>query len=53
MISPIMPRLSKQSIFFRSPYQNPVFIFPLCATRPISVIVLDFITVIIFGKEYK
>jgi hypothetical protein len=49
------PGSPKWSPSLRSPYQNPVCtaLFPIRATCPAPIILLDFITRTIFGDEYR
>ena len=45
----------KYSRTFTLPHQNPasIFLLPIRATRPAHLILLDLITRIIFGEQYK
>jgi hypothetical protein len=49
------PRSSQWSLPFGPPNQNPVNIspFPMSATRPTYLILLDLITLTILGEEYR
>jgi len=52
----ILPRSSKCSLSLRFPHQNPECISPsliICATCTTHLILLDFITQIVFGEEYR
>ena len=55
IILPSMPGSPRSSLSLRFPHQNPLYAspFPLHATFPAHFILLDFITRIIFGEEYR
>ena len=52
---PSVPRSSKWCPSLRSPHHNHscTSFFPIHATRPTHLILIDFITRIIFGEEYR
>ena len=56
IILPYIPGSSKWSLSLRFPNQNPVgtlALSPRCATCPAQFIILDWITQIMFGEEYR
>jgi len=55
IILALMPRSPKWSISFRFPHQNPTHasLYPIRATCPVHHILINFITRIIFGKQYR
>jgi hypothetical protein len=54
-IIPSMPESCTLSLSRRFPYQNPVYISPLPTTcyMPVHLILLDFMTRIKFGEQYR
>ena len=52
---PSMPGSSKRSLSLRLPHQNPISIshFPLRPTSLAQIVLLDMITPIILGEEYR
>jgi len=55
IILPSMPGSPKWSLSLRFPHQNPVYasLSPICATCPTHLILLDFISRKILGKQYR
>ena len=54
-VLPLIPRFSNWSLSLRYPHQNPTCTYmpPICATCSAHLSLLDLITRIIFGKEYR
>jgi hypothetical protein len=48
-----MPSSPKWSLSLRFPHQNPVYTSPIRSTCPAHLILLDFITRTMVGKEYR